>query len=428
MGDVTVAVNAQLLPGSAGGIETNLLGLLRALDGLGAGRQVVVGPGGESDWLRAHLGPRQTLLPWKVVPPASLLAPPHPSNDGPLGRRLMRPGRAALARGAAALRTLGFPVGETTLSEALAAMGVEVVHFPYQRILPVTLPSLFEPWDLQHRHHPEFFSAEEIRLRDALYGLACRRATLVVAASRWTKEDLVRQLAVPPEKIAVIPRGPAVLGRERLEPDAAARRLAHLGLPERFVVYPAKTWPHKNHVRLFEALAHLRDRRGLVVPLVCTSRPVPGAWSTVERSLETLGLGAQVLFTGHVAQDQMDALLSRAECLVFPSLFEGLGLPVLEAMHFGLPVVASAVTCLPEIAGDAAVYCDPRSVESIADAVERLWTSAELRQEMARRGRARIARFDWPAAARRFLTCYRHAAGRALSPAEIAALEEMTSR
>jgi glycosyltransferase involved in cell wall biosynthesis len=421
---VTVAINAQLLPGSAGGIETNLLGLLEALAALDGGRQVVIGPDGRADWLRPHLGPRQALLPWAVVPPSRLIAP---LEERPVPPRLRPRGRSVLERGAAVMRRLGVRVGEATLSEVLSEMGVDVVHCPYQRLLPTTLPMVFEPWDLQHRHHPEFFAPEEIRLRDALYVLGCRRAKLVITASRWTKQDLVRLLAVAPDKIAVIPRGPAVRGRSRLSPEAASRRLASLSLPERFVLYPAKTWPHKNHVRMFEALAHLRDRRGIVVPLVCTSAPVAGSSAIIQGRLEALGLDKQVLFIGYVSQDEMDALFSLAEFLVFPSLFEGLGLPVLEAMHFGLPVVASAVTCLPEIAGDAALYCDPLSVESIADAVERMWRSPAARDESRRRGRARVEAFSWVTAATQFAVCYRRAAGRALSPTETAALEGMTA-
>jgi glycosyltransferase involved in cell wall biosynthesis len=421
---VTVAINAQLLPGSAGGIETNLLGLLEALAALDGGRQVVIGPEDRVDWLRTHLGPRQTLLPWTVVPPSHLIPP---LEERPVPPRLRPRARTALERGFAVMRRLGLRVGEATLSDVLREMGVDVVHCPYQRLLPTTLPTVFEPWDLQHRHHPEFFSPEEIHLRDALYDLGCRRAKLVVTASRWTKQDLVRQLAVAPEKIAVIPRGPAVPARSRLAPEIAARRLARLALPERFVLYPAKTWPHKNHLRTFEALAHLRDRRGIVVPLVCTSAPVAGSWPTIQGRLEALGLDKQVLFTGYVSQDEMDALFSLAEFLVFPSLFEGLGLPVLEAMHFGLPVVASTVTCLPEIAGDAAVYCDPLSVESIADAVERMWRGPAARDESRRRGRVRVEAFSWATAAKQFAICYRRAAGRALSPMEAAVLETMTT-
>jgi glycosyltransferase involved in cell wall biosynthesis len=419
---VTVAINAQLLPGSAGGIETNLLALLDALAGLDGGRQVVIGPDGRSDWLRPHLGGRQALLPWKVVPASRLIPPP-----GLRGQRSRPRARTALERGVTVLRRLGLGVGEATLTDALVALGVDVVHFPYQRILPTTLPAVFEPWDLQHRHHPEFFSPEEIRLRDALYDEGCRRARLVVTAARWTKHDLVRHLGVAPDKIAVIHRGPAGRGRTRLAREAAAHRLARLALPERFALYPGKTWPHKNHLRTFEALAHLRDRRGVVVPLVCTSAPVVGSWPTVQEALQRLALDRQVLFTGYVSQDEMDALYSLADVLLFPSLFEGLGLPVLEAMHFGLPVVASRVTCLPEIAGDAAVYCDPLAVESIADAVERMWARPAVRDECRRRGSARVEEFSWSTAARQFAVCYRHAAGRALSLADAAVLERLTA-
>jgi glycosyltransferase involved in cell wall biosynthesis len=430
--ELTVGILAQLLPGSAGGVETNLLALLRALAGRedGAG-QVIIGPGGQSDWLRAHLGPRQTLLPWPVVHAAwGTARPRRPAIVANLAKRLLGRRRYGLRRAVGGLRHrlgIGPPSSAEALTEMLRGAGVRLVHFPYQRLFPTALPTLFEPWDLQHRHYPEFFTADEIELREDLYRFGCRTARLIVTASHWTKRDLVRQFDIDPRKIAVIPRGPAPGLRQRVSKAEGASRVQHLSLPEHFALYPAKTWPHKNHLRLFEALASLRDQRGLVVPLVCTARPVADHSAVLTRTLEALALEKQVLFTGHLPQPEMDALFSLADLMIFPSLFEGFGIPLLEAMHFGLPIVCSNGSCLPEVAGDAALYFDPLSVESIADAVAQAWQTPALWEEYRRRGIERVRRFSWTDAAGRFLACYHHAAGDPLTSAQRAMLDAMTA-
>jgi glycosyltransferase involved in cell wall biosynthesis len=176
------------------------------------------------------------------------------------------------------------------------------------------------------------------------------------------------------------------------------------------MLYPAKTWPHKNHIRLFQALARLRDRHDLIVPLVCTGKPVDSHWPRIRKTIEALSLEKTVVFTGNVDADQMAALFSTAEFLVFPSLFEGLGIPLLEAMHFGLPIVTSNVTCLPEMAGAAALYFDPLSVGSIADAIQYAFSHPSLLDEFRVKGFSRVRRFNWEEAARQFQACYRYVA------------------
>jgi glycosyltransferase involved in cell wall biosynthesis len=409
--ELTIAIHAQLLPGSAGGIETNLRALLRSLAGLdGSGRQVFIGPGGESSWLRPLLGPRQSVLEWppiaySVARPARLL-----EQAWSRGRK-QQPPQVAHGR---------------EISKALAGMGVDLVHFPYQRHFPTPLPSLYEPWDLQHRHFPEFFTVEEIELREESYRTGCDQARLVVTASRWNKDDLVRQFGLEASKIAVIPRGPARKGPVKMPASEAVASIAALDLPPRFILYPAKTWPHKNHARLFQALAALRDRCALTVPLVCTGKPVASHWPVLRKLLEELGLDGVVRFTGHLEEARLAALYASAAFLVFPSLFEGLGIPLLEAMEARLPIVSSDATCLPEIAGDAAMFFDPLSVDSIAETIHRAWTQPSLLAEYGARAAERAGRFRWEDTARAFLACYRHVAERPLDADDRAILSILT--
>jgi glycosyltransferase involved in cell wall biosynthesis len=425
--ELTVAVHAQLLPGRAGGVETNLLSLLAALDGLGSGRQIVIGPGDDARWLQRHLGPRQTLVQWQPIG-----AGPSLNRRRPVIRSIWSMGKA-LAGGAR--RRLSIMLGgrgrtvrrrPADLAATLVEMGVELVHFPYQRYFGTTLPTIFEPWDLQHLHYPEFFTDDELERREWIYPDGCQRAALVVAATAWSKRDFVRRLGVPADKIAVIPRGPAP-DRPRVSDARAAAILERLGVSDAFAVYPAKTWAHKNHVRLFEALAVLRDRDGVSVPVVCTGGRVAHYWPQVEQAIERLSLHRTVMFTGHVDGETMTALYRRARFMVFPSLFEGLGIPVLEAMQEGLPLVISRATCLPEIAGDAALYFDPTSVESIVETIRRAWSDSSLLEDCRARGGLRAKGFSWATAAKQFDISYRHVAGRPLGAEEQAIFRTMTS-
>lgn len=428
--DPTVAILAQLLPGSAGGIESNLLALLNGLASLPQpGTQVVIGPGGESDWLRAHVGPLQPVLPWVPIRHSVVARPAW------IGESLWGMGKRVLGKGAGPLAALVDRIvgsrdqPQVTEGRKLTAIleerGVEVVHFPYQRVFQTSLPNVFEPWDLQHRHYPEFFSEREIALREDLYPTACRQASLVVTATAWAKQDLVQQLGVEPTKIAVIPRGAGRTLVENMSLERVHGLVAELGLPPRYILYPAKTWPHKNHQRLFRALARVRDTAGLTVPLVCTAKPIPEHEAALRACMAACGLDRQVIFTGYLNREQMTAVLRGAESLVFPSLFEGLGIPLLEAMEYGVPIASSHATCLPEIGGDAAWYFDPTSEEGIADAIRTLWMKSEVRLALRERGLARIRQFQWAHAAEKFRICYRYVARRPRTSTDELLLQEM---
>jgi glycosyltransferase involved in cell wall biosynthesis len=430
--DLIVAIHAQLLPGSAGGIETNLLSLLKALDRISrAERQIVIGPGGESQWLASHLGSQQTILPWTPIP-FSLVRRPDwlPACLWEFSKRRLGRQRFKAARyiHQAIKRAMPHHLNNgKQINHVLIEMGAQVVHFPYQSHFQTTLPSIFEPWDLQHRHYPEFFTPQEIQLREESYKMGCKEASLVVTASEWTKRDIVRQFAIDPNKIAIIRRGPIVSDCKKMTREEALSKLQSKNLPERFILYPAKTWPHKNHIRLFQALARLRDKYGFSINLVCTGKPIEEHWQSIKKSLEELSLERSVIFTGFLDDAQMEALFVRAEFLIFPSLFEGLGIPLLEAMHFGLPIVTSHVTCLPEVAADAALYFDPLSVDSMVDAIQRAWSDPLIREECAERGAVRVKGFSWDEAARQFLACYRYIAKQQLNSEDSKRIREITA-
>lgn len=229
------------------------------------------------------------------------------------------------------------------------------------------------------------------------------RANRVIVPSRFVRAALVRRYAVAPERIAMVPEAPPpgmeqVRDRERL---AAVR--ARYSLPERFILSVGTREPGKNRALLHEAVSGLR-RRGLSHRLVVVGRRGWLEADTDERNED-------VLYTGYVPDADLAALYSLAEVFTFPSLLEGFGLPPLEALACGLPVISSQRPAMPEILGDAALYADPRRAEDWTDAIERLLTDRTLRESMIGRGLARAGRYSWERAARETIAVYAAAVG-----------------
>ncbi|MGE3271736.1 MAG: glycosyltransferase family 4 protein [Chloroflexota bacterium] len=415
---VTVAINAQINPANAGGVESALQGLITYLADLSLEeRYLLLSTIRYAPDLERLARRKLQVVPWPF--PQKAYAPYRSmtrrwtrwhARAGMLG-----PGvdalhwgwwhaRRAVTRNPNARQADGF----------LQARSVSVVHFAYGIRFGTSLPFLYEPWDLQHRHHPEFFGPGEWQWRDQMYREGCEQAALVVSATTWTKRDIMQQYGIPGDKIAVIPRGPWI-SPEMPGPRDVERARKQYGLPAHFAFYPAMTFPHKNHLRLFEALAILRDRHGVTLPLVCTGRQYEPHWPEVQAGVARFGLQGQVFLLESVPADTLAALFKAASFLVFPSLFEGLGLPVIEALEYGLPVVASQSTCLPEVAGNAALYFDGNNTESIVETLLRAEREPRLLQETREAAPAALARFSWPRAAATFVACYRAVAGAPLS-------------
>ena len=257
-----------------------------------------------------------------------------------------------------------------------------VLHFPLTIAIPrgSGLPSATSILDLQHEVFPRFFSRSELAYRRIAYPAAVRESRLVIAISEHVKETIVERLQVRPEQVRVIHLG---IDLERLRPAGLER--------EPILLYPANGWPHKNHARLLEAFARLRGKRP-ELRLVLTGS-----------GLEKLPVLPGVEVRGHVPYAELVRLYQTAEALVFPSLYEGFGLPPLEAMACGCPVAASSAGALPEVCGDAARYFDPSDPDAIADAADEVLDDREAAIE---RGLARAGRFSWDDCARRHESVY----------------------
>jgi glycosyltransferase involved in cell wall biosynthesis len=294
----------------------------------------------------------------------------------------------------------GYPASTTTPGR-LRAMGAawmrpgglrryveraDVVHYPLTVPVPqAERPTALTLLDVQHLDLPELFSRAERLFRRLAYDRAARGADHVVVISEWVKERVVERLGLDAARVHAIHLG---VDHERFSPDRTVAR-------EPFLLYPARPWAHKNHARLFEAFARVRAVRPDLT-LVLTG--VGHDSSELPNGVET---------RGGVSTGELVALYRRASALVFPSLYEGFGLPAVEAMACGCPVAASNAGSLPEVVGDAAVLVDPRDPESIAAGVlEALGRPDEL----SRRGLARAATFTWEATARAHDRVYEAAA------------------
>ncbi len=329
-----------LVPRISGGSETYARELVRALGTVGAHEYRVLLP---------RIAPDVEGLPSEVVDD-------YRASHSMPGRML------AMAEGV---------VRGRRLRSRLA--GLDAVHFPLTVMIPPisSPPAVTTVLDLQHAFLPQFFSRAERLYRRAAYGSAVRRSALVITISEHAARALVERLGVPESRVRPIHLG---IDHTVFRPGEEARG--------RFLVYPARGWPHKNHARLFEAFAVLRARHP-ELELVLTA--YEGSTPAGVRSL------------GHVPRADLVHLYRTAAGLVFPSEYEGFGQPPLEAMACGCPVACSNAGSLPEVCGDAARLFDPTSVEAMVEAVEEILARPT---EWGARGIEHAAQFSWERTAR----------------------------
>lgn len=297
-------------------------------------------------------------------------------------------------------------------------LGCDLVHFPSQFGYTTNLPSIYQPWDLQHCHYPEFFSPQDLRSRNVQYRGFCKRARFVCVQTEWTKQDVVTQLGIEPEKIVVIRWGTAFEAYLTPSPEETDRVRSEFKLPSTFFLYPAVCWPHKNHAVIFRALALLRSRNSQVPFVVFTGAPTPNQ-SDLEALARQLEVSDLIRFLGFTSPSQIQVIFHLAKALLFPSRFEGLGLPVLEAFHAGLPVLSSKATVLPEVTEGAALLFDPNSAEELANGMEQLLASPELQLELAERGRQVLDSYSVDAMADQFFKLYNRVGGEDPSPIDL---------
>jgi len=366
-GELRVALDARPLTTSRAGVATYCRGLLHGLAAVADDARILLYAKDE--------------------------APPDLPLGGPLRWRAM-PGKLWLP---------------AVVPGALRADGAQVFHGTNYMAPPLSpVPTVVTIHDLSTVMTPSHHTWRNRLLTVPQMLLSIQRATRLIADSEATARDLRRIPGVDPARIRVIPLA-AAPGLAPASPPAVAEMRARLELPPQFFLFLGALEPRKNVPTLVRALGQLRAGGDARAHLV-----IAGAegWRNEEVRLEVrrLGLEDAVRFVGYVAPQDLPALYGAATAFVYPSLFEGFGLPPLEAMACGTPVVTSNTTALPEVVGDAALLINPRSVGDLAAALRRLLDDDELRLRLRAAGPRRAALFSWEHTARATLQVYREAA------------------
>jgi glycosyltransferase involved in cell wall biosynthesis len=295
------------------------------------------------------------------------------------------------------------------MSVELAPFALDVLHSP-DFIPPAgaRCPTVITVHDLAFLLYPRFLTRESARY----YGQvdeAARTAAHIIAVSESTKRDTVRLLGVPEEKITVIYEAAHPLFTPVTNEEALARARAHYDLPEEFILFVSTIEPRKNIPTLLRAFRRLRDNYKSQATLVIAGHR---GWlvEEVDAVIEELQLGNTVRCLGGVPNEELVFLYNAAKLFVLPSFYEGFGLPPLEAMACGTPVIVSDTSSLPEVVGDAGWLVHPEDVEGLTVAMYRILSDENLRREMRAKGLKRAATFSWERAARQTIQVYRKVA------------------
>jgi glycosyltransferase involved in cell wall biosynthesis len=275
--------------------------------------------------------------------------------------------------------------------------GAELFHATEHLLLPLrSLPTVLTVHDLIFRHLPKHHKPLNRWYLNLTMPLYCRRADHIIAVSEHSKRDLISIYGIAAKKITVVYEAAAPSFRPQTPQKVAAVRTRY-GLPERYLLFVGTIEPRKNLTRLLIAFESLYAD-GLVGGLVIVGQR-GWLYDDFFARLEESPVRGAVLLPGYVPDDDLPAFYAGAQALVLPSVYEGFGLPVLEAMACGTPTVASNASSVPEIGGDAALYFDPSDVEAAVDVIRRLLRDGSLRDEMRERGLIQAARFSWQRAA-----------------------------
>ncbi len=298
----------------------------------------------------------------------------------------------------------------TWLAREVRRQGLDVVHH-LGGTMPVvrTAPGIVTIHDLQPFTRPEGFTATKRAYLRLTVGPSVRHARWITSLSGWVRDDVVARWHVPLERTVVIP--PGVDPRPPADPAREADVRRHLGIGDRpFVLFPGISYRHKNHLTLVRALGVLRDR-GDEVPVAVLPGGAADAEGALRDEVDRLGLRDVVRRPGRIPEDDLWVLYGAALALALPSRYEGFGLPVLEAMSVGCPVLAGHVCALPEVVDGGGVLLDPEDPVAWADAIHRVADDPAWRHELTERSLARGRDFSWDTSAAALDELYRRPLG-----------------
>lgn len=303
-----------------------------------------------------------------------------------------------------------------TLSRELRRRPVDLLHVQYTAPPFAPCPVVATIHDLSFEHLPDTFKRRSRAQLRLTVRQTARKAAHVIASSEATRRDLIETYHLAPERVSVVP----LAASSQFKPVADAEELRRVrrayGIEGAYILAVGSIQPRKNLARLFRAYSHLRRTRTRdKLPTLLVVGKLAWLYDETLRAAQECGVTDAVKFTGYVPETDLPALYSGALCFVYTSYFEGFGLPPLEAMSCGTPVVAGDRTSLPEVVGDAGLLVNPFDTEAIATSIARLIDDQDLRALLSARGLARATQFDWRETARLTLEVYRRTIGGVLS-------------
>ncbi|MEW6696506.1 MAG: glycosyltransferase family 4 protein [Bacillota bacterium] len=297
-----------------------------------------------------------------------------------------------------------------SLTDLIIENKIDLLFCPFGNLepRPIHIPSVITIHDLQHVYFPEFFSAQELEHRKKFYPESCQAATRIIAISNFTKDTIIDNYNIPTKKIRTIWEAQGEQFNSEISSIDTGDIKINYNLPDNFAFFPANIWPHKNHVNLILAFAHYKQLTGREKFLVLTGASLEGR-KKIDALIRELNLQNSVYVLGYIPRHDLLGLYLLADYLVFPSLFEGFGIPIVEAMACGCPVLASNAASLPEIVGDAGIFFDPKSPKSIVDSMLYFESSAIIRENLVQKGLARCKVFSYAKTAAETLEVFQEA-------------------
>jgi glycosyltransferase involved in cell wall biosynthesis len=298
-----------------------------------------------------------------------------------------------------------------TLSAEIRRRAVDVLHVQYTAPPLVPCPVVATIHDLAFEHLPETFKRRSWMQMRMTVRHTAKTAAHIITGSEFSRQDIIETYKILPARITVTPQAaPAIFAPAKEAEIERVRRV--YGIDDEYILAVGSIQPRKNLVRLMAAYSHLRRRSPQAkLPRLVMVGKCAWLYNETLRSIDGLELQKSVTLTGYVPEADLPGLYSGALCFVYPSYFEGFGLPPLEAMKCGAAVIAGNKTSLPEVVGEAAVMVDPFDVEAIGAAIERVITDSQLRTSLQAKGLERAKLFDWRETARKTLAVYEKVAG-----------------
>jgi glycosyltransferase involved in cell wall biosynthesis len=282
---------------------------------------------------------------------------------------------------------------------------LQLLHVNYIAPPRLTCPIVVTIHDVSYDLYPRFFSLRDRLLLSTLVPFTMKQAAAIIAVSKKTRDDLIERYHIPPQKITVTYEGADSRFHPLNKADARAFLGKTYGIHQDFILTLGNLQPRKNISRLIHTFARLKHEQRLSLSLVIVGQAL---WrgSEVYQVVKDRGLESEVVFTGYVPDEHLPVLYNAAQLFVFPSLYEGFGLPLLEAMACGTPVVCSNISALAEIVGDAALTFDPCSMEDMAKKILQVLSSPELQSSLSKKGTQKACQFSWETMACQTLEVY----------------------